>query len=306
MVAFTIKHDLVFAAHFLTAVCGAPKDIAPSDYQIEFQPQHHADLIIYSKAKLIVYIIEFKIGADLQTKQNPWERGFYGPAGYGAKILRDPRWKTFKKRSYVVLQNTRLEQEDQVQRGLRCLSRSWRDCVPSQPPSGLFADLLDSLGELGVPSLKVWKGNHMKLGESVKSAVEMTNLLRGIADEFKLSGRRRWEVNQSPDDWWYGLECSTQATQFKKLAAVVKSKWSVFGWFGFQQNREGKSERAVWLYCGNRKQQELTRNWIAKRLSKASFKLLRPDHDHLHLATTAETAEQDHAWFMEIFNQLKD
>ena len=306
VVAFTFKHDPVFAAHFLKMICGAGRGYNPRDYSIEFQPEHHADLVICSNDRRRLFVIEFKVGAELQPKQNPWHKSFYKKNGYGTKIQSDPRWKGFKERTYIVLQNSLISDRGLVKRCLRCLSRRWKDFIPTRRPKGLYADLLDSLGGFGIPSLKVWKGNRMKIGESTKSAVEMNQLLCKIADDFNFPGRRTWNINKDQNAWWFGMDWKKQSPGYKQLARAVNPQWGAFGWFGYQQNRNEKPIRALWFYCGdNEKNKQRTEQLLRRRLGKNS-KRIRHDDESLYIAAPAQTAGQDHAWFTEIFNCLKD
>ena len=307
MVAFAFKHDPVFARHFLKAICGAKPSSNPSGFSIEFQPEHHADLAICSTNRRELFVIEFKIGAELQPKQNPWDKSFFKQNGYGTMILNDAQWRRFKDRTYIVLQSSQISDRDVVKHGLRCLSRRWKDLVPTHRPKGLYEDLLGSLGGFGIPSLKIWKGNQMKLGECTKTAVQMSQLLSGIADNFNIPTRRLWNINQDQEDWWFTLDWSTRPPQFEQPDKVVKTKYGSHGGFGYQQHRKRKSERAVWFYCGNSKQQKITQMWLVKRLPQPLRKLIcRYDEAQLYIADPSQTAEQDHAWFTEVFNYLKD
>ena len=306
VVAFAFKHVPAFATHFLKEICGAARDINSRDYSIEFQPEHHADLVIYSDKRRELNVIEFKIGAELQPKQNPWDRSFAKKNGYGTKIRSDPRWSNFNKRTYIVLQNSQISERDVVKCGLRCRSRRWKDLVPKNKVKGIYADLLDSLAVFGIPSLKVWKGNRMKIGEGTVTAVEMNQLLCKIADDLNLPRRRHWNINKDQDDWWFGMDWPKRSPGYKKLARTVNSKWRTMGWFGYQQNKNGKPLRGIWFYCGaNEKDKPLTIQLLRKHLPRKYTRLIRHDLESLYIAVPAQTASSDHDWFTEMLTRLK-
>src|ERR1041385_5517526 len=81
-VGFCLKHDETFRKGFFQKICrrnGHP-DLA-ADFRIEVEPVHWADLRITNAN--CVYVLEFKILAKIEPKQNPKNSAFKEPSGYG-------------------------------------------------------------------------------------------------------------------------------------------------------------------------------------------------------------------------------
>jgi hypothetical protein len=96
-VAFAIKYDPQFRAHFLGTVCGIPVTADPSAI-LEVQPFHHSDLAIKDAAGCWLSIFEFKVGDKLKPKQNPGSKKFFAEDGYGQCILDEPAYRDFDER----------------------------------------------------------------------------------------------------------------------------------------------------------------------------------------------------------------
>lgn len=307
MVAFAFKHDPVFARHFLKSVCKAKRYSSPRSYEALFQLQHCADLVIRAIDRSELFVIEFKIDALLQPKQNPLTPQFFRTGGYGAQILKKPEWCHFKKRTYVVLQHNRLFEQDGRLKGLNYHACSWSQLAPGHmAPKGIFTDLLKSLSEIGIPSLKNWKGETMKIGDHTKDAVNMWELLSGVLGKAQLSTRPAWNIGHDEEQSWFGLNWPAKAPGYQELVSVVKPSGAA-GWFGYRRVNKNAPEVAICCYCdGDEGSLERTKKWLRKRLPPAISKSIHQEEDELYVTTAAKNAEHDEAWLTAVFEKLKD
>ncbi len=307
MVAFAFKHDPAFARHFLKTVCKAGRASSPRAYEALFQLHHCADLVIRAIDRSELFVIEFKIDEALQPKQDPRGKQFFGPGGYGAQILAKPEWSSFKKRTYVVLQHNRLFEQGGRTRGLNYHACSWSQLAPGRMATeGIFADLLKSLSEIGIPSLKNWKGETMKIGDHTTDAVKMWQLLIGVLGKSQPSARPAWNINQDDQQSWFGLDWPAKAPGYQKLVSVVKPSGHA-GWFGYRQVNQETPEVALCCYCdGGKESLQRTEKWLRKRLPRGICKSIHQEGDEVYVTTAARNAAHDEAWLTTVFEKLKD
>ena len=105
-VAFVLKHDEEFRDHFFREICGFTVLPGQSRPRIEVQPHDHSDLAIKDEANSSVSIVEFKVGAELEPKQDPKQKAFLANGGYGKLIIEDRDYGNCTKKSYIVLDDS--------------------------------------------------------------------------------------------------------------------------------------------------------------------------------------------------------
>ena len=302
-VAFAIKHDKDFCRHFLSRICGETEYFDYSDLLIEVQPHDHSDLAIKVKATKTIYIVEFKIGADLAEKQNPDEVAFFDKGGYGKLILSKDVFEGFHKRIYVVLAQSE-NFEDGKRQGLECKSRTWADLEPG-PLTELWTDLRDSLGEIGVTVFRDQQLQNMHNAKHTKSAVLMHQTLEKAASQLGL--RKTGPSFGTEDDrhYWYGRDIPTgKLVGFSKLEDLIRPKDGT-GWFGYESGPD-RSQLAIWFYCGSEEAAKETKTFVEARagphLSKAEVK----EGTNAVFELAGSTGLGDAEWFADVFNALKD
>src|SRR5205823_1098661 len=81
-VGFCMSHNARFAKFFLSKVCRVR--VRPrTRISVEVEPESWADLLIHVGRS--VCVVEFKLGAPLQSHQDPSKRDFWQNTGYGTK-----------------------------------------------------------------------------------------------------------------------------------------------------------------------------------------------------------------------------
>ncbi len=280
-VAFVLKHDEEFRVHFLNEICGRTASATPPIPGIEVQPHEHSDLAIKDEANSSLFIIEFKVGAELQKKQNPkHEAAFFGSGGYGRLILEEKDYQRFGRKTYVVLDEGEAF-DDGTRQGLNWRSRTWTELVRETTLSeGLWGDLLDSLGELGVAAFQFQKLRNMNNAQYTRQAVAMHQTLLAVATTLKLRGSGGEDIN------W------------------VQAKGDSMGWFGYQSG-PGHCERAVWFYCGSDDAAKHTLQFMRERLGRL-YDRLDSKGTEVFCQSEGQAGFGDAEWFQSVFNALAD
>jgi hypothetical protein len=307
-VAFVLKHDEKFRAHFLHKICGFAVSVVPPRLRIEVQPNDHSDLALKDDANLSVFIVEFKVGAELKPKQNPkHEKAFFAKDGYGTLILEDCDYINCAKKSYIVLDDSEAF-DDCDWPGLTCKSRRWAALVPEGETVGeLWADLRNSLGELGVAAFQLEKLKNMKNAKLTKHAVEMHQTLSRVASQLKFGSSGGENINFGDgDSAWYGRHIpSGKLLDFDGLKSCVEAQKSPLGWFGYQSEKE-HSERAVTFWCGSDEAAKNTQAFIDERMRNGPPGKSVIKEKEVYFQLDGEADFGDAEWFDEVFKALAD
>ncbi len=306
-VAFALRYDKEFRVHFLRCVCGSTDAADDTILEIEVQPHDHSDLAIKIEARHALIVVEFKVGADLQDKQNPGhEKAFFGNGGYGKLILEEGAYKAFLNKTYVVIDEYRTF-GDGERRRLECKSRSWNDIAPDGgTPRALWADLLDSLGELGVAAFQFHKLKNMHNAQHTKQAVAMHQTLSLIASRLKFGGSGGEDINLEGEDAWYGRNIpNRRLLGFIDLEIRVKANGNIMGWFGYQSG-PGYCERAVWFYCGSEERAQITYAFLRERLAGGPPGRAGVKGTDAWYQFDGYAASGDAEWFHAVFRALAD
>ena len=172
-IAFCLKHDESFRRHFFEKVCRQNDGSELNgDFRIEFEPKPWADLKIQNAGR--EYVIEFKIGARLEPKQNPNNDEFNKkPDGYGFKMQENGIQR------YTVLGKENLGLGDRkivkVQGSeIICRECSWNvlsDGLESSKQSPMLRDLFDCLASLGIEHFEFIKAEKIQVKLPLNEAV---------------------------------------------------------------------------------------------------------------------------------------
>lgn len=303
-VAFALKHHEEFRAHFLREICAFEEPMVKVANRIEVQPHHHSDLAIKDTPNSSLYVIEFKVGATLEEKQNPQhEKEFFAVDGYGTLIIQEPDYRHYKRKHFIVLNDFK-EFEDRERHGLTCRSRTWSDLSGGRAGS-LWADLVDSLGYLGVSAFQFQRLKNMHNAQHTKEAVIMHQTLSDLASRLNFGNSSGEDINWDDDGAWYGRNIpNKRLPRFSDLHTEVQAKEGPMGWFGYQSGT-GHFERAMWFYCGSETAARTTHAFILERIphlpGKSGVKesgvwILSDEQSHLG----------DAEWFDAVFKALAD
>ena len=179
-VALTAKCDEAFRKHFLQGVCRLDWTDGGGPEEFEIQVQFHDfDLVVSHKASRSIVVFEFKgFGAVLEHRQDPTNEKYFldEPTGYGGRILAQ---NGYVRKTYILLDQFAPEfgekRYERKQGALLCRACAWGDLLPdSERPSALWLDLLETLGQLGISTLK-----NSEL-EKMKNAHLLSRLFRCI------------------------------------------------------------------------------------------------------------------------------
>lgn len=302
-VAFAIKHDQQFREHFLGSVCGMPLTTDPIPI-FEVQPFHHSDFSIRDAAGCWLLVVEFKVDAKLDLKQKPGSDKFFSPGGYGKLICDELAYRDFQRRVYVVLDDDRRFKDGTEQR-LEYKSRSWADLNPAiGAASEMWADLLRSLGELGVSAFQLTKLRNMNNSTYTQQAVAMHQTISAIASKLKFGVRGSMEVNMEGDEAWYGrnipLDRMNNHIFLRALAGVDSS-----GWFGYQAGLN-HWELGIWIYCESNEAASNARNYMQALLASGPSGRLEVKDKDVSFVSDMHPQPGDSEWFEAVFRALDD
>jgi hypothetical protein len=298
-VAFCLNYDKPFKEHFWRVVCRFPGDPQlTSDSKILVEENQWADLKIANGSH--IYVVEFKIRAPLADKQNPNKDAFWQEGGYGSKMRLDPQ-HTYH---YIILDQSESFQLDHrpCRNNVQCRSRKWTDLNGATRPSRLLHDLFDCLGSLSVSNFESMKAKKISIGAGIRNVGDAFVVLNAVSDS--LGVKTKFDCSRSEQSaWWIGYNILRRgsAMNTRQLQKRTNNKSKILAWFGFQGSEGSPTERAVWLYCGDRKR--------ANRASK-----LVPSADDpqkydwcgwaVEIVCELGREPSDYDWFLSVFEKL--
>mgnify|MGYP001553087013 CR=1 FL=1 len=267
-VGFALKYDSKFKENFLTKFADI-KDCVEG-FHTEIQAADCTDLKLANPQERVLVVVEFKVGAPLQPKQNPWldrrkpdDEGlpFWSEAcnGYGFQLGRNG-YDQFSTIHYIIIQkNAHLRSEHVCKRfgkTFRLKARSWNSLL--EPVSAMEQDLVRSLGELGVEELDDYRMKEAKIENGDldalfkgRTAIELIlHISTNKLGDTKASARK--QLINSFTEGSRGnirhLGLYAPQTALKRLAGI-RSDLLTNVWFGFisEDNKPFKAE--VWYYC---------------------------------------------------------
>jgi hypothetical protein len=295
-VSFVMKHDTKFASQFLSRVASVPVKDLHHEFQITPQAAACADLVIRDNTNNKHYIVEFKVHSPTEEKQSPATRVFTSARGYCAQMKK--RFANLNGRglTYTVL-SKQTEFDDSIVSGVRCRARTWKELIPqNQKESGLVPDLLDSLGNFGIPALRLRNIRYMKNSNDAQGAVEIYELLQSILTEFRPS---RMEFGSDETYRWCGMPLEPRKNQYRNLRKWLGHQWNQIGWIGYEVSKGTKKPYlSIWLYF----EPEHVRNCdqsiqiLKKKLPRKDLERSDVDCD-LIVSEPAQRVANDKEWF---------
>jgi len=299
--AFCLRYDEKFRKHFFEKVCwrnGDPK--LSNEFEIEVEPIHWADLRIANGN--FIYVVEFKIRAKLDGKQNPNELKFREPDGYGCAMAE----KGIQR--YIVLGwEGNLELGDGKTLKIKnteivCQQRAWSDLELSEP-SKMVSDLFYCLGYLSVPHFELMKAKDIQVKFPLNEAVNAILVLNAIRDRFglKIDNYSDWDETS----WWFGFTVFPKGKNSEQLVRLTGIEDRCAAWFGFQGKTNAESQRAVWFYCCD----EMCAKAIESQISSSATYKKHENKEqqgcwNVEITSPIGQSPNDCEWFLKIFERL--
>ena len=296
-VAFVARHDSAFAKQFLVRVAGVPRNDLRHKFYIRPQAHACADLLIIDEVNRRCYVVEFKVHAPADEKQSPDAKAFAEARGYCSQMKQRFGDITGRSVTYTLFAKNS-EFEDKVVGGVRCRARTWKELIPAKE-TGLVADLLDSLGEFGIPALQLRKVRSMKNAAHAQGAFDIYELLQSILTDFRASPM---DVGSDEIYRWCGMALAPRKDQYRKLRNWLGHQWKHIGWVGYLIPKTTKKpELSIWLYFDQKRlenRKATIRNLKSKLLGK-TVKGSGLDWDVI-VSEPADRVQDEKEWFSDV------
>lgn len=255
-VGFCIVHHARFRRFFIEKMCGLA--LSPrARCEVDIEPEHWADLMVHFGRRKVT-VIEFKLGAPLQSHQNPGASEFWEkPNGYGA--LLGQAYPKHEKHFIVLGARERLQLPERAswlfrQVGWAELATDFDEHFHRTP---LLGDLRDCLAQFGVWEFARMKASKFSVRSSAATGASMAweilwtaytapDLKLSIAPSFS---RIDAEFTR-PNQWHFGIEVLAGASP-SLLEVTRPSSGGAVLWFGYECGRNGEVWLSIWLYCEN-------------------------------------------------------
>lgn len=314
-VGFVLKHDAQFKRNFLKNFAGI------ADGRENFQPGIQAsdceDLKLENPERRTLVVLEFKVWAPLQPKQNPWlddrkpddnSLPFWSEAdnGYGYQLTK----KDYDQIYYVVVQQKEyggVRDEKPFEHSCKIFHlkrRNW-ECLLAPSP-GLEEDLVTSLGELGIGELADWRMKTMKIKpETVEDCFKGAEVITGllwVSEKLKLTLKKSW-LGFGRNNLGVGLPNEVAARLSKGRSAFVgrhHKGWGC-GWFGYISEQFGKFQPEVWFYCNTGAKDKLLKT-LEREFQDASVEFPEPPESDdpsncIRVRRSQDSLDPDGSWF---------
>jgi hypothetical protein len=323
LIAFCLKYDEVFRRHFFDKIC----EVRDEEYEkkwkgaeIEVERKLWGDMALIKPA-LGVFVIEGKIHAPLQKKQNPAEKEFWQDGGYGSAIKKyEPFQKIKQNLNYIVFGYGKKGDEKIVPQknseGIICKQKWWEDLEVGFPNTSLAADLADCLSLLRVDAFYFRKIKTMKIKQSLYQAGEAYQVLEGIKAELKNKALKfKFSSYANDEEGWgfiYSIHETSESRPGKQenglLKKVKPNRNGPVGEFGYYGTEGSKLFRQVWLYCCDNAQAKKLKKDLESKLTEYSVNL-DWDDDHkverfLKITEKRKNLSKDFDWFNSVFRCL--
>jgi hypothetical protein len=302
-IAFCLEHDECFRKHFFEKVCRQNGDLPENNASSQIEEINWADLTIINEGR--TYVVEFKIHASLEPKQDPDGTKFFEPDGYGLEMQNHGISR------YTVLGCERkLNLGNATQKGkIICRECAWSILDNGLKLSKLTKDLFDCLGSLGVSHFKLMKIKNIRVKPELNEAINafvvidaINNALNNVRGEYDAS-------HDSDNNWWLGFNISrTGNSENKSLANITGAEEWFAGWFGFQCDPDIGPQRAVWLYCLNETKAEevCQRVKFENSFDKCKKRQRDGSKSGFDVIITSPFSQEsaDGEWFLEVFRKI--
>lgn len=299
-VAFVVKHDPIFAQDFLLRVAGVPKADLKHNFEISPQADHCADLLVKDCTSGQGYVVEFKVHAPIEDKQSPDKDEFGRSSGYGSRIRKRFGGMT---KTYTIL-STHQGLSDRMSGGIFCRERGWKELIPVDGKERpIVKDLLDSLGDFGIPVLRLRNISNMKNSNHVLGAIQISELLETVLTEFRAS---TLETGADEIYRWCGMSLAVRKGQYRDLRRWLGHKWRNIGWVGYLLPKgAGEPELSVWLYFGRKQsvRRDRTIEVLRRRLPDKNVRAFEKGMDVV-VSESARRVKVEKEWFSSVLNSV--
>ena len=247
---FVLHHDVAFRADFLRRICDWKEPGTAKGFEVFIELSGCGDLALESRASGVVFVIECKIGADLQANQVPGSDSFF-KRGYGFGMLRDfPNYVApGGQRTYITLTQTAPETKYQVNSELICISKTWSDLCEGLTPAmtaPLVDDLFKTFAEHHIRCFAAWNMNtyQLKLVSQYFGACQIRALLESTAasvkNQFKLNAERHDDSEfKTAENSYIGrtLICKNAPPEWLNFTGQSEAPGNEhLAWFGYAWN----------------------------------------------------------------------
>ncbi len=302
-VAFALKHDEKLLRHFLETVCGISMQHGHVP-TLEVQRFDHSDLVIKDGAGLWLAVVEFKIDAGVDDKQHPDSPAFLDADGYGTLIPDELEYRSFGQKHYIVLDDATTF-ADGPRNCLECKCRSWADLASATGSEvGLWADLLTSLGDLGVAAFQFRKLKNMNNAIHTRQAVAMHRTLSALASKLKFGASGSLDIDMEGDEAWYGRNIPLDRL-LKHIYLRVNAGTKSIGWFGYQAGLD-HMELAVRFCCESNEAADRMENYVRSMLQNGPAGRFERDGTAVAFLSNVNPSPGDAEWFESVFKALED
>jgi hypothetical protein len=289
-VGFALRFDAIFKKHFIKTIAGntAGIEIGSIDFEPRLQEANCSDLQLDNTSEHILINVEFKVGAKLESHQNPWyesrepnddSRPFWTAGGYGHLLGNKENYKDFSRIFYVVIEQGADERTEapinKFGKMFFLRKRSWKSIFVSG--SQLETNLVSSLGELGIKELEEWHMKEITIDqETIKACCQgwpAMEVLKGIASRLVKSKRDencfkefKYDKGDLPNIG-FALDASVAPKLSGGRSACLGQHLLKYGtgWCGYVSKTSGPFRAEVWFYC-NQGAKDKLRNLIANEL----------------------------------------
>jgi hypothetical protein len=279
-IGFCLKYDPRphFRRHFAGVVCGLKSRQTPRITDIQVEQKFWGDLVLRMSGR--VYVVEGKIKAALQGKQDPTKARFWSN-GYGAAILQ--RFGDEKRIHYVILGYPR-KLHLKPDKRINCSQVFWGKLAKNYPQdirnrnNDLASDLASCLSALEVDAFYLRETKNMKIKNPEKTAQALTTL-DAVRRRIGLRKREAKFTTAFTSDWAFGYNvyCANRNTRnggsladLRKL--ISPKRGDPIAWFGYETDELGRGRRSIWFFCGNKS----ARQKLLRKLNRSSR--LRSSH----------------------------
>jgi hypothetical protein len=313
-VGFVLKHDVQFKKNFLKKFADIEESV--ENFEPSIQAADCADLKLENSSKRILVVVEFKVGAELQPKQNPWpdtrksdddSLPFWSKdeSGYGNQYGNKSNFNQFSTVYYIVVQQNGTPRNEmpckKFGKSFYLKSRSWKSLL--EPDPGLEDDLVKSLAELGIEELEDWRMKGIKIEngdlEALFKGKTAVELILHIST--KLGWRKDVARNRLTGFFTEGscgnvrqLGLYAPKEALKRLAGI-RANFLKDAWYGYFSENNQPFKAEVWFYCNENAQPEL-RALVEKELNSALIQE-NPDEKGLRIIRNDNEALGDSEWF---------
>ena len=312
--AFCLRHDRKFLAHFWSTVCRVPDDeskmpcIKPEGILLE--PPRWADLRLVSEEERTrqVWVIEVKAGAPLECRQRPDRPdAFTEPGkGYGALFQKEEAHPA--RLRYIIL-GARESDELRIHPGrirrIWVQQRTWEDLTKGLKRTGIVADLFSMMGELRIEPFFMEKAERITVDSELSNVDNAQTVLHAMCDW--LSYRK---LRISIDSGYMGIYVEPSGRRrplgkYALLHKVTRKKGGSLAWFGYEigSEKQGRVRKGVWLCFDDRTSREAMCKKLKKRFPDNDTKSDYEGDYHYVKVYSPRRKPSDFKWFKSVFEE---